>query len=225
MIEFKNVQKAFKGNRDRSVEILTDCSFCINKGEVVAIVGASGSGKSTILNLIGVLDDADAGYVTLDGQVVPRAASAKATSMRGDKIGFMFQNHRLIPELSCADNVALAARKLIGHHERVNRAIKLLGELGIGEKINSLPSELSGGQQQRVAFCRALANSPNVLLADEPTGNLDEVSTQTLMQVFRDHCSKSQVSAVVVTHNTAILNHFDRIFELRNQKLVEVSVF
>ncbi len=197
------------------VHALRGVTMDINAGEMVGIVGPSGSGKSTLLGLIGGLDKPTRGTVEIDGIDITRMNEDQLTEIRNEKIGFIFQFFNLIPTLTAQENVALPiqfARKTKFNPDK--RARELLALLGMDDRLHHRPSELSGGQQQRVAIARALANNPPLLLADEPTGNLDSESGAVVMEALQTIRSESGTTIVIVTHDPQIAQHTDRIITL-----------
>jgi len=204
-----------------TVHALRGVDMEIFAGEIVGIIGPSGSGKSTLLGLIGGLDTPTRGTIEIDGIDISRMSEDRLTEIRNEKIGFIFQFFNLIPTLTALENVALPiqfARKPQFNPEK--RAKELLTMLGLGDRLRHRPSELSGGQQQRVAIARALANNPPLLLADEPTGNLDTESGTMVMQTLRDIREKSGTTVVIVTHDAAIAQQTDRVLTLVDGTLV-----
>jgi putative ABC transport system ATP-binding protein len=199
------LKKNFSLSRKVSVPALRGADLAIAEGEFISIVGPSGSGKSTLLNLIGLLDSPSEGTLFLDGQDVSRLGDGQRTMMRGEKIGFVFQTFNLLPTLTALENVEFAMRnasgkKRLSKAKRLDRAGEKLERVGLGPRMNHLPAELSGGERQRVAVARALANDPKLLLADEPTGNLDSVATENIIQLLHEiHAAGTTV--VMVTHN------------------------
>jgi ABC-type lipoprotein export system ATPase subunit len=205
------VQKSFEDGRVRA---LRGVSFRVDPGELVALVGASGSGKSTILNLLGALDSPDEGAVLVDGRSLAELPSASA--YRADVIGFVFQSHNLLPTLSAAENVQIA---MFGHrprHERAARARELLDEVGLAHRGDALPGVLSGGERQRVALARALANEPRLLLADEPTGALDSETGAQVLELLDDVRRTHGTTIVLVTNDDDVAAHADRVLRLRD---------
>ena len=200
IVEVQGVKKYY-GEQNNVVRALNGVSFTINQGEFVSIVGQSGSGKSTLLNIIGGLDKPSEGDVIVNNVNINALATDKQIAFRRRNIGFVFQNYSLMPELSVYNNVILPVS--FGRKSRIDREYidKLLLDLGIWEKKNSYPFELSGGQQQRVAIARALANKPAVVLADEPTGNLDSKTTDDVMRLLKKCCKEYSQTIVMVTHN------------------------
>jgi putative ABC transport system ATP-binding protein len=207
------------------VHALRGVDMEIYAGEIVGIVGPSGSGKSTLLGLIGGLDKPTRGTIEIGGTDVSRMNEDQLTEIRNEKIGFIFQFFNLIPSLTALENVMLPiqfARKARSSPEK--RAKELLTTLGLGDRMNHRPSELSGGQQQRVAIARALANDPPLLLADEPTGNLDQESGITVMSTLRDIRERAGTTVVIVTHDHELASQADRVLTLVDGQLVQNAV-
>jgi putative ABC transport system ATP-binding protein len=196
------------------VHALRDVSLRLPRGSYTAVMGPSGSGKSTLMNLVGCLDTPTEGRVVVDGENVGDLSEAGRTTIRGTKIGFVFQTFNLMPRLTAAENVALPMLfQVVPSRQRDNRAADLLDRVGLGDRTGHRPNELSGGQRQRVAIARALANDPALLLADEPTGNLDSETGRAIMELFADlHAAGNTV--LVVTHERHIAEHADRIVHL-----------
>lgn len=206
MIEAKDIRKRYG-----ELEVLKGVDLSIAKGEVVSIVGRSGAGKSTLLHIIGTLDKADSGTLHIDGIEVGALRDKKLSLFRNHRIGFVFQFHHLLPEFTALENVCMPAY-IAGTDEKEAkvRAMELLGFLGLGERAGHRPSELSGGEQQRVAVARALMNNPAVVLADEPSGNLDSASSQELHRLFFELRDRFQQTFVIVTHNAELADMADR---------------
>ena len=197
------------------VHALRGVDLDVQRGELVSIVGPSGSGKSTLLGLIGGLDTPSHGTVAIDGVDISRMSEDRLTEIRNEKIGFIFQFFNLMPTLTALENVALPiqfARKRKFKPDK--RARELLEQLGMGDRLNHRPSELSGGQQQRVAIARALANDPPLLLADEPTGNLDQESGLMVIEALKQIRQQSNTTIVIVTHDRHLADQTDRVIEL-----------
>jgi len=204
------------------VHALRGVDMDIYAGEMVGIVGPSGSGKSTLLGLIGGLDTPTAGKVVIDGTDITKMKERALTTIRNEKIGFVFQFFNLIPTLTATENVALPIQ--FSKKGRVNpqkRAKELLDMLGLGDRLHHRPTQLSGGQQQRVALARALANNPALLLADEPTGSLDSTSTETVMQAMRDVQRELNTTIIIVTHSPDIAANVDRVITLVDGLIAE----
>jgi putative ABC transport system ATP-binding protein len=207
------------------VHILRGVSFDVYQGERVGIVGPSGSGKSTLLGLIGGLDSATSGTIEIDGIDITRLSESKLTEVRNEKIGFVFQFFNLIPTLTALENVALPIE--FAHRPKFNprkRAGELLELLGMKDRLNHRPAQLSGGQQQRVAIARALANNPPLLLADEPTGNLDTESGKLVLETLQDVQRTTGTTMVVVTHDPSIAAAMERVLTLVDGQLVDGKV-
>ena len=200
-----------------SLQVLKGIDLEIKRGEIVSIVGASGAGKSTLLHILGTLDTADQGKLTIDGIEVSSLRDKKIAQFRNQKIGFVFQAHHLLPEFTALENVMMPA--LIGGMSKQDAAKKakaLLSQLGLAEREEHRPSELSGGEQQRVAVARALVNSPAVIFADEPSGNLDSASAKALHQLFFDLRKSMNQTFVIVTHNNELADMADRKLTIKD---------
>lgn len=191
----------------------------IHRGDFVAIVGPSGGGKSTLLHMLGLLDVLDAGTLTIDGVETSKMKEKQATKFRAQKIGFVFQGFNLIPTLTALENVMLAG-KYGGKNlaERKKKAIQLLTDMGIGDRVQHLPNELSGGQQQRVALARALMNDPAIILADEPTGELDSATSTEIMEMLKSLNEKQGRTFVIVTHSSEVAAQCKTVIRLRDGK-------
>ncbi len=200
------------------VHALRGVGLVVQPGELVSIEGPSGSGKSTLLQLLGAMDTPTAGRVDFDGQPLAKATDKTLTGLRRDALGFVFQQFNLIPTLTAVENVEIAMVRPRG--ERRTRALELLTSVGLSERADHLPSRLSGGEQQRVAIARALANDPRVVLADEPTGNLDSTTAQEIMDLLIDLNSTSGVTVVVVTHDDEVAARMNRRVRLRSGEVV-----
>ena len=218
ILNVKNVKKYY-GKNDNLVKALDDVSFQIEKGRFVAIVGQSGSGKSTLLNMIGGLDKPTSGSIVINGKDISALSSKKQTEFRRKNIGFIFQNYSLMPELCVYDNVALPVSMDL-HQKADHDYIKsILTNLGIWDKRKKLPHELSGGQQQRTAIARALVNKPAIILADEPTGNLDSKTTMDVMELLKKSSREYEQTIIMVTHNDLLAESCDDILSILDGKL------
>lgn len=216
MIDLKDIHRSYG-----DLEVLKGVSLNIKASEVVSIVGASGAGKSTLLHIIGTLDKADRGSVTIDGTDIGGLKEKHLSLFRNKKIGFVFQFHHLLPEFTALENVSIPAFIAgMDKTEAEEKATELLGFLGIQDRANHKPNELSGGEQQRVAVARALVNRPAVILADEPSGNLDSASAKELHQLFFDLRDKYQQTFVIVTHNQELADMADRKLVMKDGKIV-----
>jgi len=199
----------------RRVAVLKGVDLAIEPGELVAIVGPSGSGKSTLLHLLGALDRPDSGVVEIGGQSLNRLSGAQLAAFRNRTIGFVFQFHQLLPDFTALENVMLPGRIAGGEPRRVlERARDLLFEVGLEERLDHFPNQLSGGERQRVALCRALALEPPLLLADEPTGNLDPASGETVFELLLSLQARHRTTGILVTHNPEIARQCTRTLRL-----------
>jgi lipoprotein-releasing system ATP-binding protein len=221
VLALEGVEKAYRRGTPAEVAVLRGASMQLMPGEVVALVAPSGAGKSTLLHIAGLLDRADAGEVRIEGQAVSRAGEAASTALRRRTLGFVYQFHHLMAEFSAAENIILPQlANGVARAAADQRAAALLAMVGLGARAGHRPAELSGGEQQRVAFCRALANSPRVLLADEPTGNLDPETSEQVFGVLVGVVRDTGLAALVATHNLALAARMDRIVRLEHGRLV-----
>jgi len=221
VVETIDVHKVYRLGRIE-IHALRGVSLQVRKGEFISIMGPSGSGKTTLLNIIGTLDKPTKGKVYLDGEDITALSDKKLTQIRRKKIGFVFQFHNLIPVLTAIENVELPMVIAgVPREERKKRALHLLKLVGLEDRVNHRPSELSGGEQQRVAIARALANNPSIILADEPTGELDTENSKMVMKIFREAISEEGATSIVVTHNPIVASLTDRILQLRDGKIVK----
>lgn len=219
MIEVRDVKKWIQ-NGSRRVEILKGISLSIPAGQFVAIVGASGSGKSTLLGLLAGLDTPSSGEIWLDGTPIHNLAEAELAAVRGRKIGFVFQSYQLIPTLTALENVLLPF-ELNAEGDGLARAQHLLDAVGLGERMEHYPVQLSGGEQQRVALARAFVVEPPIVMADEPTGNLDSVSGKLVLDLLLERNRKSGATLVLVTHDAEVASRADRKIVLKDGMVVE----
>ncbi|WP_406506032.1 ABC transporter ATP-binding protein [Streptomyces sp. NBC_00212] len=221
MVRVDNLHRSY-GSGAAAVHALRGISFEVPRGELVALKGRSGSGKTTLLNLLGGLDQPDEGAITVDGTDVVGLGEQGLLELRRDRIGFIFQSFGLIPILSAAENVGVPMRlKKADPREREERVALLLSLVGLGDHAKQRPGELSGGQQQRVAIARALANRPALLIADEPTGQLDADTGLAVMELIRAVVRSEGVTALVATHDSQLLGLADRVLELGDGQLVD----
>jgi lipoprotein-releasing system ATP-binding protein len=216
MLIGKNIYKRYG-----TIEVLKGVNIEVNRGEVVCIAGPSGSGKSTLLHILGTLDKADIGEVTMNNLVVNELVGRKLAAFRNKHIGFVFQFHHLLPEFSAMENVCIpgwiGGRK---KNEVREKAMELLTTLGLAERIENKPNQLSGGEQQRVAVARALINNPDVVFADEPSGNLDSANARELHQLFFDLRKQFNQTFLIVTHNDELAQLSDRVLHMRDGKII-----
>ena len=219
MLEARELVKAYRAPAGPPIRALDGVSLTVPAGQVAVVLGASGSGKSTLLNVVGLLEDADAGEVRMGGERVSAFGRSAQSRARARYLGFVFQSFLLLPSLTALDNVLLAAR-YAGHRGPAprRRAGELLAELGVAERSGHYPAQLSGGEQQRVAFCRAVLNDPPLLLADEPTGNLDDVNGRAIWKSLRAR-ARTGAAVVVVTHRADAVVGTDAVYRMDHGRL------
>jgi ABC-type lipoprotein export system ATPase subunit len=221
LITLKDIYKTYHlGEVD--VPVLKGVSLEIGKGEMVALMGASGSGKTTLMNLLGCLDRPSSGRYWLDGEEVSQLTPEQRADVRNRKIGFVFQSFNLLPRCSALENVTMPLDYALHHineKEGHERGVRLLEMVGLGHRMDHHPSQMSGGQQQRVAIARALINQPSLLLADEPTGNLDSTTTEEILQTFRKLNDDEGITVVIVTHEADVAAHCKRIIRMRDGRI------
>jgi putative ABC transport system ATP-binding protein len=221
-VKIENVEKTYKLG-EILVPALKNTNIELKKGEFVAVMGPSGSGKTTLLNLIGALDKPTKGKIYVDGKDLTTLKEKELTKLRRRTVGYIFQFYNLIPVLSAFENVELPMLIAgLPTKEREERARQLLETVGLAERGDHRPDELSGGEQQRVAIVRALANKPSVVLADEPTGDLDSKTGKEVMQALRDLSRNEGATVIVVTHDPMVANLANRIFEMRDGRIITV---
>jgi lipoprotein-releasing system ATP-binding protein len=216
VLEAEGLVKSFRGTKG-TIEVLQGLDLTVARGEVVSIIGASGVGKSTLLQILGSLDRPDAGRIKINGREIDSLSGRELNELRNRVIGFVFQFHFLLPEFTALENVMMPG--LIGGrpwNESHDRAVSLLSRVGLEERLYHKPSELSGGEQQRVAVARALTNGPEVIFADEPTGNLDDVSSEGLHELVRELSRQENKTFVVVTHKSEFARFADRTMVLED---------
>jgi len=218
VLSVRNLSKTYMQGKI-PVHALTDVSFDVKKGEFISIVGPSGSGKSTLLSMMGLLDKPTSGSVFIDGMEVTKVKEGDAPKIRREKIGFVFQRFNLIPTLTALENVDIAMRfARVSKHIRKERAIELLAQMGLGGRMKHKPSELSGGEQQRVAIARAMANHPAIILADEPTGEVDTKTRDMIVALLKELCEKGQ-TILVVTHDMDVAEKTLRRITMRDGRI------
>ena len=216
MISVKNIYKSYEG-----LEVLKGVSLEIKEGEIVSIVGTSGAGKSTLLQIMGTLAKADSGLLKINNKIIDNLNTNHLSEFRNKEIGFIFQAHHLLPEFTALENVCIPTWiKGTTKKEAKNEAVKLLGSLGLADRIHHKPMELSGGEQQRVAVARALINKPSVVFADEPSGNLDTVAAKSLHELFFKLRDEFNQTFVIVTHNRELAKMSDRMLEMKDGNIV-----
>lgn len=198
---------------------MKDASFSIQQGEICVIVGASGAGKTTLLNILGGMDTMSAGKVWLDGSEISTYGEKQLTAYRRYDIGFVFQFYNLIPNLTALENVEIAVQICKDHL----KPLDVISEVGLSERANSFPAQLSGGEQQRVAIARALAKKPKLLLCDEPTGALDYNTGKSILKLLQDTCRKTNMTVVIVTHNTALCDMADRVIRVKSGSIESIK--
>ena len=220
ILTLSKINKIYNAGEPSEVAVLHDIDLEIKKGEFVAIMGPSGSGKSTLLNIIGLLDRPSSGHLSINGQDTSMLDDTELTHLRGHRIGFVFQYHYLISAFTVLENVMMP-QLIAGVASGVARtkAAGLLTEMGLRERLNHRPAALSGGEQQRVAIARALANDPAVLLADEPTGNLDAMTADSVFELLKHTAKEKKIAMLVATHNLDLARRMDRITQLENGAL------
>ncbi len=220
-LELSGIAKAYNKGRENEVTVLRQIDLHVEPGEIVALVAPSGAGKSTLLHIAGLLDAPDSGSVKIAGQTVTGLSDRKRTAIRREDVGFVYQFHHLLPEFTALENIVLPQlANGVARQTAEDRAHQLLARVGVDARATHRPAELSGGEQQRVAFCRALANTPQLLLADEPTGNLDPETSErvfsTLMALVRD----TGLAALIATHNLELASRMDRVLRLDGGQLI-----
>ena len=224
VIEAHQIGKTYVGGDGRPIHVLDGVDLTVRRGEMVAIVGASGAGKSTLLHILGALDSPDRGYVVLDGEPLHGMDENSLARVRNRKVGFVFQFHHLLREFSALENVAMPLRIAGWTPKRArSRAEELLAAVGLAGRMTHRPSQLSGGEQQRAAVARALAADPRVVLADEPSGNLDYHNSERLHELFAQLARDFETALVVVTHNRLLAARADRVLSLDGGRLVPLS--
>jgi lipoprotein-releasing system ATP-binding protein len=224
VLEVRDLRRTYVTGQGE-LEVLKGADVTVSPGEVVGLVGPSGSGKSSLLHAAGLLERPTGGQVIIDGQDCAALDDAARTRIRLRRIGFVYQFHHLLPEFTALENVAMPV--MIAGGSRLaarSRASELLGQLGLAARVHHQPAQLSGGEAQRVAVARALANRPKLLLADEPTGNLDPATSEAVFASLHDLVRATGVAALIATHNIAMTRHMDRILALRDGRLVAATV-
>ncbi|MDP5367598.1 MAG: ABC transporter ATP-binding protein [Paracoccaceae bacterium] len=222
VLALDGVEKTYNRGKPNAVQVLQGVDLTLARGEVVALVAPSGAGKSTLLHIAGLLDTPDAGSVRIGGAEMVGLSDRRRTAVRRADVGFIYQFHHLLPEFSAVENIVLPQlANGVPRHEARSRAHDLLTRVGIAARADHRPAALSGGEQQRVAFCRALANGPRLLLADEPTGNLDPDTSDQVFGTLMDLVRSTGLSALIATHNLDLAGRMDRVLRLDKGHLTE----
>lgn len=221
VLRLEGVSKAYNRGKPSEITVLRDLTLTVERGEVVALVAPSGAGKSTLLHVAGLLDTPDQGRVIIGGQDMAGESDKVRTEVRRGALGFVYQFHHLLPEFSALENIVLPQlTNAVPRKEAEARARGLLERVGLAGRISHRPSALSGGEQQRVAFCRALANQPMLMLADEPTGNLDPATSDQVFSALMDVVRDTGLSALIATHNMELAARMDRVVRLKDGHVV-----
>lgn len=221
VLEAKNITKKFKEESKNEISVIEDSSFSINSGEIVSFVGQSGCGKTTLLHMCGLLDLPTDGSIYIDNINTTNVNDKKRTVIRKNNIGFIYQSHNIFPEFSALENVAMPLLiNNISKKKAFKEAEEILEILSLKDRIYHMPSELSGGEKQRVAIARAIINRPKLILADEPTGNLDEINAKNVMNLFFDIVKKYNLAVLMVTHNFELTKKSDKIITIKDRKIV-----
>ena len=224
MLRLSDIKKSYNAGQATEITVLDGANLTVDRGEIVALVAPSGAGKSTLLHIAGLLDTADSGAVEIAGQPLQRASDAERTRMRRRSVGFVYQFHHLLPEFTARENIVLPQlANGVPNAQAAARADNLLDKVALAKRAGHRPAEMSGGEQQRVAFCRALANNPGLLLADEPTGNLDPGTSDTVFAALMGLVRETGLSAVIATHNLELAARMDRQVRLDAGKIVALD--
>ena len=223
LIKMEGIKKSFNIGKENELEILHGIDFDVNDGDFVSVVGQSGSGKSTLMNIIGLLDRQTSGYYELNGVDISTLKDSELSAYRSKKIGFVFQNFNLIPRSNAQKNVELPMTYAgVGKKERAERAERLLEIVEMKDRMDHLPNELSGGQKQRVAIARSMANNPDIILADEPTGALDSKTGRNVMDLFHKLNKEDKRTIIIITHNMELAKEAGRIYKMTDGLLEEI---
>ncbi len=223
VIHLKDIHKSYTDTDE--VRVFEGLNMSVWEGEIVGITGPSGSGKTTLMNIVGLIDRPDKGEVYILGSNTMEMGEKELSAFRNENIGFVFQYHYLIPELTALENICIPVliAKKNASQEDEKKCLQVLEYVGLSDKVNSLPSELSGGERQRVAVARAIINEPAIILADEPTGSLDQDNKTKIMDLFTSIRDRYRTTILIATHDMSLLRYMDRIYRIENRKLVEVN--
>ncbi len=221
ILVLKDVCKTYHSGKTHQIKVLDGLNLAIKSGEVVGLLAPSGAGKSTLLHIAGLLDSPDSGQIFINGADYSALSDRRRTQARRGDVGFVYQFHHLLPEFSALENVVLPQLVMgTGARQARERALDLLNRVGVADRAHHRPAELSGGEQQRVAFCRALANAPSVLLADEPTGNLDPQTSSAVFDALMGLVRETGMAALIATHNIALSKQMNRVLRLDNGRVI-----
>ncbi|WBU52473.1 ABC transporter ATP-binding protein [Paracoccus sp. SCSIO 75233] len=223
VLRLEAIEKTYNRGEPGQIDVLRALDLSVTRGEVVAMVAPSGAGKSTLLHIAGLLDTPDSGRVVVNGNDLTGKPDRQRTAARRSDLGFVYQFHHLLPEFSAAENIVLPQlANGVADAAAKTRAAELLDRVGLKDRTDHRPAEMSGGEQQRVAFCRALANQPALMLADEPTGNLDPETSDRVFAVLMDLVRETGLSALIATHNLELAGRMDRVVRLEQGRLIPV---
>ncbi len=219
ILYLENICKYFEQGKE-SIKVLDNLTFKLEKGEVLSLIGPSGSGKSTFLSIAGLLENPTSGKIYFNGEDCSQCKDEVQTKIRRESIGFIYQFHHLLPEFTALENVMIPKMLIESNEDKVKyEAIELLASLGLDGKLHNMPSELSGGEQQRVAIARSLINHPKLILADEPTGNLDNINAEKIINIIIKQAKKMELSAIIVTHNIELAKKTDKVLTIKSGKI------
>ena len=221
VLELKDIVREYHSDAG-VLRVLDGADLTLKKGEIVGLIGPSGSGKSTLLHTAGLLEQAERGEISFDGRDCVAISDRERTRLRRKKLGFVYQFHHLLPEFDARDNIAMPLMiDGVGRREARKAADQLLDDMGLSARARHQPAQLSGGEQQRVAIARALINDPQLVIADEPTGNLDAATTSTVFESFIQRAASGNSAVLIATHNQDLVQHMDRVLTLKNGKLTD----